>query len=341
MIIVLDKQLSKTEIQQIKEKIKAYHLRSIRIPSDQRHLLGLVGDLSLLTPQDFATLPGVVEVIPLNQPYQLANRAYHPQNSEVKVGPHTVGGKNLTIIAGPCSVEDEETTIQIAQRVKAAGANILRGGAFKPRSSPYSFQGLGMKALDYLEKARQLTALPICTELMSVQDVDEFAERVDLIQIGARNMQNYDLLKAVGRTQTPVLLKRGLSASYEEWLLAAEYILSAGNPHVILCERGIRTFENETRNCLDIQAVPVVKKFSHLPILVDPSHAAGVRDYIPASSRAAIAAGADGLIVECHPHPDQAWSDGQQSLNPEEFQSLMEEVEKIARVMDRPIGARE
>ena len=337
MIIVMDINATANQVKHVIENIDKRDLTPVIIEGQSRDVIGITGDTTKISMRDLEATDGVSEVIRVSAPYKLANRAFHPQDSHIQVRDRIVGGQELAIIAGPCSVEGEEEIISSAKRMKAAGANMLRGGAFKPRTSPYSFQGLEMEGIKMLVKAREETGLPIVTELMSKDYVDEFAEHVDVIQIGARNMQNYDLLKAVGRTQTPVLLKRGMCSTYEEWLMAAEYIMSEGNPNVMLCERGIRTFETETRNCLDIQAVPVLNKLSHLPVIIDPSHAAGTREYIAASSRAAVAAGADGLIIETHPCPEDAWSDGAQSLTPDEFDQLMEEVTKIAQAMDRTL----
>jgi 3-deoxy-7-phosphoheptulonate synthase len=255
-------------------------------------------------------------------PYRLASREGHTEQTVVKVGQHTIGNGQLTLMAGPCSVEGREAIIEIAHQLKAAGAHILRGGAFKPRSSPYSFQGLGETGLKFLAEARSETGLTIVSEVMDIENLPMACEYIDMIQIGARNMQNYPLLKAVGRTDKPVLLKRGLSATIEEWLMSAEYILSEGNPNVVLCERGIRTFETATRNTLDLNAVPVIRHLSHLPIIVDPSHGTGVARYVSAMSMAAIAAGADGLILEAHQSPETAMSDGQQSITPDEFATI-------------------
>lgn len=335
MIIVMKPNASAQQVQHIIDTIEDKQLNPVTIQGTSRDVIGITGDTTKIDIREMEASDGVDEVIRISEPYKLANRAFHPEDTKIKVRDQIIGGKELAIMGGPCSVEGEEHIIKMAQRLKAIGVNILRGGAFKPRTSPYSFQGLEMEGIAYLEKARQETGLPICTELMSKDYVDEFAERVDIIQIGTRNMQNYDLLKAVGRTQTPVLLKRGMSSTYEEWLMAAEYIMSEGNPNVMLCERGIRTFEKETRNCLDIQAVAVMKKLSHLPVIIDPSHAAGTTEYIPASCRAAVAAGADGLIIESHDKPEEAWSDGAQSLTPDEFEKVMEEVAAIAQAMDR------
>lgn len=271
------------------------------------------------------------------EPFKKASRLYKCENTIVKVENSVVGGSKLGIIAGPCSVESEEQIVEIAKRVKKAGANFLRGGAFKPRTSPYSFQGLELEGLKLLKTAKEETGIPIVTELMSTDYIDEFVENVDVIQIGARNMQNYDLLKQVGRTRKPILLKRGLSATIEEWLMSAEYIMAGGNENVILCERGIRTFETITRNTLDLQAVPVVKRLSHLPIIVDPSHAGGYSYLVEPMAKAAVIAGADGLMIEVHNNPEKALSDGQQSLTPDQFDSLMEKVKKLAEIEDKHI----
>lgn len=268
-------------------------------------------------------------------PYKLASRINHPEPTVVSVGKHDIGGGSVTLIAGPCSVEGRSQIIEIAHELKKAGAHLLRGGAFKPRSSPYSFQGLGEQGLQFLAQARAETGLPVVSEVMEIEHLPMACEYIDVIQIGARNMQNYPLLKAVGRTTHPVLLKRGLSATIEEWLMSAEYILSEGNPNVILCERGIRTFETATRNTLDLNAVPVIKHLSHLPIIVDPSHGTGVAHYVGPMSLAAVAAGADGLILEAHQCPESALSDGQQSVTPDEFASIASRVDAFTVSMQR------
>ena len=269
--------------------------------------------------------------------FKLSSRAYHSENTEIKVGDNVIGGKKLAIIAGPCSVESKEQILDIAKSVKSAGATFLRGGAFKPRTSPYSFQGLEDEGIELLKEARKITGLPIITELTSLQHLDEFVENVDIIQVGARNMQNYDMLKQLGKTNKPILLKRGLASTIEEFLLSAEYIMAGGNENVILCERGIRTFEHYTRNTLDISSIPIIKKLSHLPIIVDPSHASGIWWLIEPLSKAAIAAGADGLIIEVHNQPENALSDGDQSIKPKRFEELMISLRKIADVEDREI----
>ena len=273
-----------------------------------------------------------------NPRYIKASRKFHQDNTVIKIDNETViGDKELMIIAGPCSVESYEQLIVIANRVKKAGAKYLRGGVFKPRTSPYEFQGLGYEGLEILKRVREETGLKIVTEIMSVDDIDLFEKEVDIIQVGSRNMQNFDLLKRLGKVNKPILLKRGLAATIEEWLLAAEYIIDAGNPNVILCERGIRTYENETRNTLDISAIPLVKKYSHLPIIVDPSHACGIRWMIEPLSKAAIAAGADGLMIEVHNDPDNALSDGKQSITPDMLDDIVDEIRPIAKILEREI----
>lgn len=276
-------------------------------------------------------------IMKIQEHFKKVNRMVKSGDTIINVNNSAIGGNHLGIIAGPCSVENEEQIVQIAKRVKSAGANFLRGGAFKPRTSPYSFQGLELEGLKLLKIAKQETGLPIVTELMSTDYIDTFVSEVDIIQIGARNMQNFDLLKQVGKTNKPILLKRGLSATIEEWLMSAEYIMSGGNENVILCERGIRTFETITRNTLDLQAVPVVKKLSHLPIIIDPSHAGGYSYLVEPMAKAAIIAGSDGLMVEVHSNPENALSDGQQSLTPDQFDKLMDKVKCIANIEDKII----
>ena len=301
----------------------------------EKTIIGVIGPKERVRELPMESMPGVEKVVVVSNPFKLASRAFHPNNTVIQVGDHLVGGDEPTIIAGPCSVESRESIIDIARRVKQAGANMLRGGAFKPRSSPYSFQGLGEEGLKYMVEAREVTGLPIVSEVMEPDTVEMMVSYVDVLQIGARNMQNYPLLRAVGRTNTPVLLKRGFSNTIEEWLMSAEYILAEGNPNVILCERGIRTFETYTRNTLDLNAVPVVQHLSHLPIIVDPSHGVGKWRYVTAMSRASIAAGASGVIVEVHPNPQEAFSDGPQSLTLEKFETMVDEVKEIANVMKK------
>ena len=305
---------------------------------DIQTIIGMVGDTTQIDPKIIEVEECVEKVMKVSEPYKLANRAFHPDDTIVDVDGVKVGGENLALIAGPCSVESKEQVIEIAKAAKAAGANILRGGAFKPRTSPYAFQGMGSSGLDILVAAKEATGLPICSELMDVQYLDEFNEKVDLIQIGARNMQNFDLLKKVGAgTKKPILLKRGLSATFEEWIMSAEYIMANGNPNVILCERGIRTFETYTRNTLDLQAIPVVKKLTHLPIVIDPSHAGGKWWLVEPMAKASVAGGADGLMIEVHNNPEKALCDGPQSLRPERYEELLKQISKIAEVVGKKV----
>lgn len=300
-------------------------------------ILGLVGDTISLDIDKISMEPHVERVMRVQEPYKKANRKFHPEDTIVRAGEAVIGGGNFSVIAGPCSVESEEQVVGIAEAVKASGAAMLRGGAFKPRTSPYSFQGMGTPGLDLLLEAKKATGLPIVSEIMAPRYVELFEEKVDVVQIGARNMQNFDLLKEVGRMSKPILLKRGLSNSYEEWIMSAEYIMSEGNENVILCERGIRTFETYTRNTLDLSAIPAVKKMSHLPIIVDPSHAAGMAWMVEPLAMAAIAAGADGLIVEVHNDPKNALCDGAQSITPAQFGDLMGKVGTIAACVGRSV----
>lgn len=341
MIIVMRRNATAKEVRDIMDGALNLGLKPYHTSGEERDVVGLVGDTTKVDLRKLRANSTISEVIRVSEPYKLANRSFHPLNTQIKVDNEVIGGERLAIMSGPCSVESEEQMISIAKRLKAAGANFIRGGAFKPRTSPYSFQGLELEGLRILEAAKRETGLPIVTELMSTDYLDEFEKRVDVIQIGARNMQNYDLLKAVGRTNTPVLLKRGLSSTYQEWLMSAEYIMSEGNQNVILCERGIRTFESETRNALDIQAVPVMKKKTHLPIIVDPSHAAGKAYLVPAGAKAGVAAGADGLMIETHADPAKAWSDGEQCLTPDEFDTLMDKIKVLAEVEERSVPAKE
>jgi 3-deoxy-7-phosphoheptulonate synthase len=299
--------------------------------------IGITGNRGALDPEAFASLPGVADAIRVSQPFKLVSREVKEEDTVIEVGGSRLGGMGLAIIAGPCSVESEEQILEVARGVKESGATFLRGGAFKPRTSPYEFQGLGEAGLKLLALAREKTGLKVVTEVMDTEDLPLVADYADVLQLGARNMQNFSLLRRLGKLGKPVLLKRGASATIKEWLMAAEYIVSAGNYEVALCERGIRTFETMTRNTLDLNAVPVLKVLTHLPVIVDPSHGIGVRRHVPAMARAAIAAGADGLIIEVHPHPDQALSDGHQSLSLPEFADLMRAVRVIAGAIGRPV----
>lgn len=338
MIIVMKRNATAQEVKAVIAHIKEVGLNPVIIEGTERDVIGVTGDTATVDIRTIRADKNVAEVLRVSEPYKLANRAFHPENTQIQVGNEIIGGEQLAIIAGPCSVESEQQIVNIAKRMKAAGANFIRGGAFKPRTSPYSFQGLELEGLRLLELAKKETGMPIVSELMSTKFLDEFVDRVDVIQIGARNMQNFDLLKEIGKTQTPILLKRGLSATYKEWLMSAEYIMSEGNGNVILCERGIRTFETETRNTLDIQAVPVLKKKTHLPIIIDPSHAGGESYLVPAGAKAGVAAGADGLMIETHEDPANAWSDGEQCLTPDEFDKLMEQIRVYAQVEGRTVA---
>lgn len=325
------------EVRKVKSVVEEKGLETNLSKGDTYFIIGIIGDTSVIDPKKLQVLKGVDRVMKVQEPYKKANRLFKPEDTIVKVENSIVGGGHLGIIAGPCSVESEEQIVEVAKRVKKAGANFLRGGAFKPRTSPYSFQGLELEGLKLLKIAKEETGLPIVTELMSTDYLDTFVEEVDMIQIGARNMQNFDLLKQVGRTKKPVLLKRGLSSTIEEWLMSAEYIMAGGNDNVILCERGIRTFETITRNTLDLQAVPVIKKLSHLPIIIDPSHAGGYAYLVEPMAKAAIMAGADGLMIEVHNDPENALSDGQQSLTPDAFDKLMSKVKILADMEEKEI----
>ncbi|OOM77279.1 phospho-2-dehydro-3-deoxyheptonate aldolase [Clostridium puniceum] len=337
MIIIMKPKASEEEIGKVKAIIEGKGLEVNLSRGDTYYIIGIVGDTSVIDPKKMQVLKGVDRVMKVQEPFKKANRIFKPENTVVDVEGSVIGGNRLGIMAGPCSVESEEQIIKIAKRVKAAGANFLRGGAFKPRTSPYSFQGLELDGLKLLKTAKQETGLPIVTELMSTNYIDTFVEEVDVIQIGARNMQNFDLLKQIGKTNKPILLKRGLAATIEEWLMSAEYIMAGGNENVILCERGIRTFETITRNTLDLQAVPVIKKLSHLPIIVDPSHAGGYAYLVEPMAKAAIMSGADGLMIEVHNDPENALSDGQQSLTPDQFDTLMDKVKAVANIEGKEI----
>ena len=335
MIIVLKPNTTPEAISSVEELVKAHGLDTHVVHGHEMTIIGCIGDTSKIDAKLFEVNSFVNKVMHVQEPYKLANRAFHPENSIVDVSGVKIGCGNLAMIAGPCSVESYEQVLDIAKAAKAAGANMLRGGAFKPRTSPYAFQGLGLEGLDILCAVKEEVGLPIVTELMSTDHLDIFNEKVDLIQIGARNMQNYDLLKQLGQVDRPVLLKRGLNATYNEWIMSAEYIMASGNENVILCERGIRTFETYTRNTLDLQSIPVTKKLTHLPIIVDPSHAGGKWWLVDSMSKAAIAAGADGLIVEVHNNPDMALCDGGQSLKPEKFDVLIQDIAQISKVLGK------
>ena len=337
MIVVFKQNTPKKAIEELSRSISSMGVQVNKVVGSEATILGIVGDTSNVDMKVLEANENVERVMRVSEPYKKANRKFHPDPTIVKVGDTEVGGKQITLIAGPCSVESEAQIVSVAKAVKNSGATMLRGGAFKPRTSPYSFQGLKYEGLELLKEARAETGLPIVTELMSPYDIDRFVKDVDVIQIGARNMQNFELLKELGKIDKPILLKRGLSATIEEWLMSAEYILSGGNPNVILCERGIRTFETYTRNTLDLSAIVAVKKVSHLPIIVDPSHATGKAWMVPALARAAIAVGADGLIIEVHNDPEHALCDGSQSIRPEQFDEVVRELRTIAPVVGREI----
>ncbi|MGL5575276.1 MAG: 3-deoxy-7-phosphoheptulonate synthase [Sarcina sp.] len=337
MIVILKPKTEDLEIKKLISKIQNLGVDVQVVNGEGKNILGLVGDTSRIDPKKIEANVNVERVCKVQEPYKKANRVFHPENSIFDICGRKVGGKQITLIAGPCSVETPEQITTIAKEVKEIGAGFLRGGAFKPRTSPYSFQGLEAEGLELLKLARKETGLPIVTEIMSTSMIDKFVDDVDVIQVGARNMQNFDLLKELGKTDKPILLKRGLSATIEELLMSAEYIMAGGNERVILCERGIRTFETYTRNTLDLSMVPAIKKLSHLPIIIDPSHAAGKNWMVDPLSKAAIAVGADGLIIEVHNDPANALCDGQQSIKPSEYAKLVEEMRAIAKAVGREI----
>ena len=337
MIIVLKPGAPEAECRKLKDMLLREGFQINEIVGVNMTIYGVIGDTSTFDPKRITVNDYVEKVMRVQEPFKRANRMFHPENTVVNVGGVEIGGKKLAVIAGPCSIETDEQMNSVAKSVKEAGATLLRGGAFKPRTSPYSFQGLKEKGLDMLKAAGEANGLPIVTEIMSADKIERFVEDVDLIQVGARNMQNFELLKELGKTQVPILLKRGLSATIEEWIISAEYIMAGGNENVILCERGIRTYETYTRNTLDLSAIPAVKKLSHLPVLVDPSHAAGMWWMVEPLAKAAVAVGADGLMIEVHNDPENAWCDGAQSLKPERFASLMKDLKEIAKIVGREL----
>ena len=339
MMIIMRSDATPRQIEHVVEHIRAAGLSPHLAKGVEQTIIGAIGETHSITTDRFEGLDGVESVQRITQPYKLASRQFHPENSVFPLDGFTVGGDTIAIIAGPCAVESRAQILEAAHAVKEAGASALRGGVFKPRTSPYSFQGLGEEGLEYLAEARAQTGLATVAEVMAPSQLELMAKSVDVLQIGARNMQNFDLLRAVGAMQTPVLLKRGPSATIEELLMSAEYILAGGNRRVMLCERGIRTFETATRNTTDINAVPVLKALTHLPVILDPSHSTGRMDYVTAVSRAAVAAGADGLIVEVHPDPAHAVSDGKQSLRPEAFAEMVRQVGRIAQAMNRRVAS--
>lgn len=338
MMIVMRPGAPKEQIEAVISAVEKNQLIAHPIFGVEQTIIGAVGDGHYVAKEIFEALPGVLEVQRISKPYKLASRQFHEQASVFPLDGFAIGGEEIVVIAGPCSVESRTQILEIAQAVREAGAHALRGGVFKPRTSPYSFQGLGEEGLEYLAEARALTGMPVVAEVMAVSQVARMEQYVDVFQIGARNMQNFNLLRAVGETQTPVLFKRGLSATIEEMLMASEYILSGGNDRVILCERGIRTFETATRNTTDINAIPVLKKLTHLPVILDPSHSTGDADYVASVARAAVAAGADGLIVEVHHDPANAISDGRQSLTPEAFAKMVNQARAVAEAVGRRLA---
>ncbi len=335
MIIVMRDGAGDDQVNEVIEKLHSIGAEAHLSRGEFKTIIGAIGDRERIAEIPFAALPGVEAVIPVMKPYKLVSREFHPEGTVVKVGPVELGGDSFVVIAGPCAVESEEQLISAAEAARDAGAHMLRGGAFKPRSSPYSFQGMGEEGLELLASAREITGLPVVTEVVDVRHVAMVSRYADMLQIGARNMQNFLLLREVGMQHKPVMLKRGLSSTIEELLMAAEYIIRGGNSNVVLCERGIRTFETATRNTLDLSAVPLVKLASHLPIVVDPSHATGRREPIAALSKGALAVGADGVMVEIHPDPKAALCDGPQSLDFDEFKLLMQELKTVAPPLGR------
>ncbi|HHW07129.1 MAG TPA: 3-deoxy-7-phosphoheptulonate synthase [Clostridia bacterium] len=333
MIVVMTPSATEADIRRVEERLVELGFKTHPIYGQEKTVIGAIGDKKVLSMEAIIALPGVEKIVPIMKPYKRVGRELKPDKTLVRVGNVTIGGDEVVVIAGPCAVESLDQMLEAAQAVKAAGAHILRGGAFKPRTSPYAFQGLEEQGLEYLVEARRVTGLPIVTEAVDPRDVELVAEHADMIQIGARNMQNFRLLKEVGMTGKPVLLKRGLAATIEEWLMAAEYIMDAGSDQIVLCERGIRTYETSTRNTVDLSAVPVVQQNSHLPVIVDPSHGTGIWKLVTPMARAAVAVGADGVMVEVHPDPATALCDGPQSLNLENFALLMAEINKIAAAM--------
>lgn len=338
LIIIMHDNASAKQIEAVEKRLKEYGFQTHPIYGEKKTVIGAIGDKRRLSMNQMLTMDGVENVVPIMRPYKLASKELHKEPSVIDVGHGVkIGGNQLAILAGPCAIESQEQFSQVAADVKASGANILRGGAFKPRSSPYSFAGLEEDGLKIMVQAGKELDMPICTEVLDTRDVDLVASSADIVQIGARNMQNFKLLREVGKYNKPILLKRGLANTIEEWLMAAEYIMSEGNENVILCERGIRTYEPSTRNTFDLSAIPVTKELSHLPIIADPSHAAGTYKYVPALAKGAIAAGADGLMIEVHNCPEKAMSDGEQSLTPANFEELMRQLRPIAAAVHREL----
>ena len=339
-IIVLKPSATEDDLRRIVKKLEGRGLKANISKGTERTVIGVIGDTSKIAEEEenaIRVMPGVEDVMRILKPYKLASRDFKAEDTTINIRGNVIGGRKIQVIAGPCAVENRTMIVSIAEKVKNAGASFLRGGAFKPRSSPYSFQGLREEGLKYLSEAREKTGLPIVTELMDPRDIEIVIRYSDIVQIGTRNMQNFSLLLEVGKCDKPILLKRGLSATIKEWLMAAEYIMSRGNQKVILCERGIRTFETATRNTLDLSAVPLLKQLTHLPVVVDPSHGVGKWDLVAPMSKAAVAAGADGLVIEVHTNPEEALSDGEQSIKPSAFKKLMDELKPIAIAVGRKI----
>ena len=339
MLVVMSGLATAEQIERVLETVRAMGLSPHPLPGPTRTAIGITGNIAEIDPRRLEVLPGVAELIRVTKPFKLVGREMHPDDTIVQASGATIGDRSFAIIAGPCSVEDERSTFEVAEFLVSRGVRLMRAGAFKPRTSPYAFQGLGLEGLKILRKVREQTGIGIVTELMDVENADAVEEAADIIQIGARNMQNYSLLRRVSRARKPVLLKRGLSATLEEWLMAAEYILAGGNYQVILCERGVRTFADHSRNTLDLSVVPPAKRLSHLPILVDPSHGTGKRDFVPPMSLAAFACGAHGLLIEVHPRPDQALSDGAQTLDFDSFDRLLTSLKSMEGALGKTVGS--
>ncbi len=337
MLVVMDSHATADEVDKVLTAVREMNLTPHPLPGPTRTAIGITGNINAIDPRILEVMPGVHELIRVTKPYKLASREMHESDTIIKMPQATIGAGDFTIIAGPCSVENEEMILRTAEFLVDRGVHLMRAGAFKPRSSPYSFQGLGQQGLDILAKAREKTGIGIVTELMDTDNADAVVGAADIVQIGTRNMQNFSLLKRVGQCKKPVLLKRGMAATLEEWLMAAEYVISGGNYQVILCERGVRTFSDHSRNTLDLSVVPAIKKLSHLPILVDPSHGTGKREYVPPMALASLAAGADGLLIEVHPDPDHAQSDGAQSLDFDGFDRLLETLRRLAQPLNRHV----
>src|SRR5262245_53031615 len=338
MLVVMHSHATPEQIEQVLAAVRRMNLTPHPLPGASRTAIGITGNISAVDPRTLEVLPGVMELLRVTKPYKLASREMHVEDSHIRLPQTTIGPGTFTIIAGPCSVENEEMILRTAEFLRGQGVCLMRAGAFKPRTSPYAFQGMGQKGLDILARAREKTGIGVVTELLDTDNADAVESAADVIQIGARNMQNFSLLKRVGRAAKPVLLKRGLSATLEEWLMAAEYVMAGENYNVVLCERGVRTFSDHSRNTLDLSVIPPVKKLSHLPILVDPSHGTGKRDYVPPMALAALAAGAHGLLIEIHPEPDRALSDGAQSLSFGVFEQLVGSLRELAKPLRREVN---